>query len=40
MSLSARLSLSSADELVRKQETVAAIRSLQMPGKAESELLE
>lgn len=40
VSLSARLSLSSDDELARKRETVAAIRSLQMLGKAESELLE
>lgn len=40
MSLSARLSLSTAAELARRRETMAAIRSLQMPGKAESELLE
>lgn len=40
MSLSARLSFSSVDEGERKQETVAAMRSLQMLGKAESEPLD
>lgn len=40
MSLSARLSFSSADELARNWDTEAAIKLLQMPGRGESELLE